>query len=72
MSDLGVIWCVPPLEMMILQQGGLSLAGLESVLLSHNPCDTDSAAQGTASGQGQVLGAGGEAGSCYVGREERM
>lgn len=70
MSDLGVIWRVPPLERMILQQGGLSLAGLESVPLSRNPCDTESPAQGTASGQGQVLGAGGEAGSWYVCREE--
>lgn len=39
--------------MMILQQGGSSLAGLESVPLSRNPCDTgDSEWSGAGFGSG--------------------
>lgn len=53
MADLGVIWRVPALEMMILQQGGLSLAGLEFVPLSRNLCDTgDSEWSGAGFGSG--------------------
>lgn len=60
MSDLGVIWRVPALEMMILQQGGFALS-----LAAWNLCCRHAipVTQGTASGQGQVLGKQG-AGTC--------